>query len=441
MSFSNAEQIAEEWRLGRWHGITRPYMPSDVAKLRGSIRVEHTFAAMGANKFWDQLITRPYIPALGAVTGNQAVQMVEAGLRAIYVSGWQVAADSNQSGNTYPDLGLYPSNSGPQLVRRINRALQRVDQIHYAEGKHNKDWFVPIIADGEAGFGGHLNAFELMKEMIEAGAAGVHFEDQLTSERKCGHLGGKVMVPTSHFIKTLVAARLAADVVGVPSILVARTDAEGAKLISSDADPRDQRFITGERTSEGYYLYKGGLEAAIARGIAYAPYSDLVWCETSSPDLDEARRFAEGVHAVWPGKPLAYNCSSSFNWDERLSPPEIDGFQQTLASYGYKFQFITLAGFHSLNHSIFELARAYAKEGMPAYVRLQRREFQTENEGYRAVKHQSFVGTGYFDEVAQVISGGDSATTAMKGSTETAQFKRKIEVPVPTDHQRRASRE
>ncbi len=430
------EQIEEEWKLGRWQGITRQYRASDVARLRGSVRIEHTLASMGANKFWNLLKNRSYIPALGAVTGNQAVQMVQAGLPAIYVSGWQVAADANLSGNTYPDLGLYPSNSGPQIVRRINRALQRADQIHHAEGRESKDWFVPIIADGEAGFGGHLNAFELTKEMIEAGAAGVHFEDQLTSERKCGHLGGKVLVPTSHFIKTLVAARLAADVLGVPSILVARTDAEGAKLLSSDSDPRDQPFIHGERTPEGYYLYKGGLDAAISRAVACAPYADLVWCETSSPDLDEARKFAEGVHARWPGKPLAYNCSSSFNWEEKLGPLEIETFQQRLASYGYKFQFVTLAGFHSLNHSMFELANAYSHEGMGAYVRLQRQEFQTENEGYRAVKHQSFVGTGYFDQIGQVIAGGDTATAAMKGSTEAAQFQRKIQI-APTDQKRR----
>ncbi len=436
-----AEQIGEEWSLGRWRGVTRPYTPQAVERLRGTVKIEHTLAFMGANRFWNMLNNRPYTPALGALTGNQAVQMVEAGLDAIYVSGWQIAADANLSGNTYPDLGLYPSNSGPQIVRRINRALQRADQIHHAEGKNGKDWFVPIIADGEAGFGGHLNAFELMKEMIEAGAAGVHFEDQLTSERKCGHLGGKVLVPTNHFIRTLVAARLAADVLGVPTILVARTDAEGAKLVSSDADPRDERFIDGERTPEGYYLFRGGLEAAIARGVACAPYADLVWCETASPDLDEARKFAEGVHAAWPGKPLAYNCSSSFNWEERLGPLEIDTFQQKLASFGYKFQFVTLAGFHSLNHSMFELARAYVQQGMSAYVRLQRREFQTENEGYRAVKHQSFVGTGYFDQIAQVISGGDTATVAMKGSTEAAQFGRKVEVSVPTDQKRRPLKE
>ena len=437
----DSQEIEDEWRLGRWQGITRPYLAADVAKLRGTIQVQHTLAAMGANKFWNLMHTRSYIPALGASTGNQAVEMVQAGLRSIYVSGWQVAADANLSGNTYPDLGLYPSNSGPQLVKRINKALQRADQIHHAEGRETKDWFVPIIADGEAGFGGYLNAYELMKEMIDAGAAGVHFEDQLTSERKCGHLGGKVLVPTSHFIRTLVAARLASDVVGIPSILVARTDAEGAKLISSDADPRDQPFIEGERTPEGYYLYRGGLEAAIARGVAYAPYADLVWCETSSPDLEEARRFAEGIHRAWPDKPLAYNCSSSFNWEERLGPLEIENFQQTLASLGYKFQFVTLAGFHSLNHSMFELAKAYASEGMSAYVRLQRREFMSEHQGYRAVKHQSFVGTGYFDQIADVIAGGDSATTAMKGSTEAAQFQRKVESPIPAEQRRYVSKE
>jgi isocitrate lyase len=436
VTFLDVQQIEEEWGLGRWQGIIRPYRASDVAKLRGSIRIEHTLASMGANRFWNQLKNRSYIPALGAVTGNQAVQMVQAGLEAIYVSGWQVAADANLSGNTYPDLGLYPSNSGPQLVRRINRALQRADQIQHAEGRETKDWFVPIIADAEAGFGGQLNAFELMKEMIEAGAAGVHFEDQLTSERKCGHLGGKVLVPTSQFIRTLVAARLAADVLGTPTILVARTDAEGAKLLSNDADPRDHRFIHGERTPEGYYQYKGGLEAAIARGVAYAPYADLVWCETSGPDLDEARKFAEGIHAAYPEKPLAYNCSSSFNWEEKLGPMEIETFQQRLASYGYKFQFVTLAGFHTLNHSMFELANAYTHEGMSAYVRLQRGEFQTENLGYRAVKHQSFVGTAYFDQIGQIIAGGDTATGAMKGSTESAQFGRKVQVSTPPKQKR-----
>ncbi len=396
---------------------------------------------MGANRFWQLLNSRPYVPALGALTGNQAVQMVQAGLEAIYVSGWQVAADANLSGNTYPDLGLYPSNSGPQIVRRINRALQRADQINHAEGENGAYWYVPIIADGEAGFGGHLNVFELMKEMIEAGAAGVHFEDQLTSEKKCGHLGGKVLVPTSHFIRTLVAARLAADIQGVPSILVARTDAEAAKLISSDADPRDQPFITGERTTEGHFLFKGGLEAAIARGLAYAPYADLVWCETPTPDLDEARRFAEGVHSGFPGKALAYNCSPSFNWEKHLTPDEIASFQQKLASFGYKFQFITLAGFHTLNQSMFDLASAYAQQGMPAYVRLQKREFEAESAGYGAVKHQSFVGTGYFDQVAQVISEGESATVAMKGSTEAAQFTRKVEASIPRDQKRQALKE
>jgi len=437
----DTRQIEEEWRLGRWKGITRPYTPEAVEKLRGSVRIEHTLASMGANRFWQLLNSRPYVPALGALTGNQAVQMVQAGLEVIYVSGWQVAADANLSGNTYPDLGLYPSNSGAQIVRRINRARQRADQIKHAEGENGAYWYVPIIADGEAGFGGHLNVFELMKEMIEAGAAGVHFEDQLTSEKKCGHLGGKVLVPTSYFIRTLVAARLAADIQGVPSILVARTDAEAAKLISSDADPRDQPFITGERTTEGHFLFKGGMEAAIARGQAYAPYADLVWCETPTPDLDEARRFAEGIHSAFPGKALAYNCSPSFNWEKHLTPDEIAAFQQKLASFGYKFQFITLAGFHTLNQSMFELASTYAQQGMPAYVRLQKREFQAEKAGYGAVKHQSFVGTGYFDQVAQVISEGESATVAMKDSTEAAQFRRKVEVSVPADQKRQALKE
>ena len=434
-------QLELEWSLPRWNSILRPYSAKDVARLRGSLRIEHTLARVGAERFWNLLAERPYVPALGALTGNQAVQMVKAGLEAVYVSGWQVAADANISGNTYPDLGLYPSNSVPQIVRRINRGFVRADQIHYAEGKNGIDWFAPIIADGEAGFGGHLNAFELMKEMIEAGAASVHLEDQLTSERKCGHLGGKVLVPTSQFIRTLVAARLAADVQGVPTVLIARTDADGAKLLSSDADPRDQDFLTGGRTIEGHFMLKGGLDAAIARGAAYAPYADLVWCETKSPDLDEARRFADGVHAVAPGKPLAYNCSPSFNWEEHLGEDEIAGFQEKLAGYGYKFQFITLAGFHSLNQSMYDLARGYARRGMSAYVDLQRREFLAERDGYDAVKHQSFVGTGYYDKVVDAISGEGSSTVAMKDSTEAAQFRRKTEPPVPVEEKRQALKE
>src|SRR5881275_1222742 len=423
---------------GRWKGIERPYSSEDVLRLRGTVQVEHTLARLGAERLWELLHTEDYVPTLGALSGGQAVQMVKAGLKAIYLSGWQVAADANLAGHTYPDQSLYPSNSGPALVRRLNNALLRADQIHAAEDDTETYWLAPIVADAEAGFGGPLNAFELMKAFIEAGAAGVHFEDQLTSEKKCGHLGGKVLVPTSYFIRTLVAARLAADIQGVPSILVARTDAEAAKLISSDADPRDQSFMTGERTSEGHFLFKGGMEAAIARGQAYAPYADLVWCETPTPDLDEARRFAEGIHSAFPGKALAYNCSPSFNWEKHLTPDEIAAFQQKLASFGYKFQFITLAGFHTLNQSMFELASTYAQQGMPAYVRLQKREFQAEKAGYGAVKHQSFVGTGYFDQVAQVISEGESATVAMKDSTEAAQFRRKVEVSVPADQKRQA---
>ncbi len=419
-------EIEQGWKTERWKGIVRPYTAEDVYRLRGSIQVEQSLAKATAAKFWKLLLTQSYIPALGASTGNQAVQMVKAGLKAIYVSGWQVAADANLAGETYPDLSLYPSNSVPHHVRRINYALQRADQIQHAEGKSEIDWLAPIIADAEAGFGGPLNAFELTKDMIEAGVAGVHFEDQLASEKKCGHLGGKVLVPTAQFVRTLIAARLAADVMNVPTIIVARTDANGAQLITSDIDPRDRKFLTGERTLEGFFRKNGGLEAAIARGIAYAPYADVVWCETATPNIDEARRFAESVHSAHPGKYLAYNCSPSFNWQKYLDPERIAGFQKELGSMGYKFQFITLAGFHSLNHSMFELAKGYAAEGMPAYVRLQRREFAAEAEGYSAVKHQTYVGTAYFDEVARVISGGTTSTTAMEGSTESAQFEQKI---------------
>ena len=441
MYFLEKGQLELDWSLPRWKGVTRPYHAEDVVRLRGSVRIEHTLARIGAERFWNLMKSRQYVPALGALTGNQAVQMVQAGLEAVYVSGWQVAADGNLSGNTYPDMGLYPSNSGPQIVRRINRAFQRADQIHHAEGQDGVEWFAPIIADAEAGFGGHLNAFELMKEMIEAGAAGVHFEDQLTSEKKCGHLGGKVLVPTGYFIRTLIAARLASDILGVPSIIIARTDAEGAKLISNESDPRDQPFLTGERTQEGHGVFKGGLDAAIARGVAYAPYSDLIWCETKTPDLAEAKKFAEGIHAVYPDKPLAYNCSPSFNWEKHLDSEAIATFQQKLATFGYKFQFITLAGFHSLNQSMFELANAYATNGMPAFVRLQRNEFQAEKQGYAAVKHQSFVGTGYFDQVAEVISGGESTTAAMKDSTEAAQFEPKIQLVAPTSRKAQPLRE
>jgi len=439
----------------RWAGITRPYRAEDVKRLRNTIRIEHTLADVGARRLWHLLTTREYVNALGALTGNQAVQQVKAGLDAIYLSGWQVAADANLAGQTYPDQSLYPANSVPSVVRRINQALLRADQIENAErhraapeaGRTNgtarangagpahtngtdprhengaaRYWLAPIVADAEAGFGGPLNAFELMKGMIEAGAAGVHFEDQLSSEKKCGHLGGKVLVPTSHFIRTLVAARLAADVMDVPTIIVARTDADSAKLITSDVDPRDREFLTGERTPEGFFQLKGGIECAIARAIAYAPYADLLWCETSTPDLNEARAFAEGVHAKFPGKMLAYNCSPSFNWRAKLDAETIAKFQRELGAMGYKFQFVTLAGFHSLNHGMFELARAYRERGMAGYAELQAAEFDSEAHGYSATRHQREVGTGYFDEVMQVIASGACSTLALEGSTESAQF-------------------
>jgi isocitrate lyase len=377
---------------------------------------------MGAERLWHLLQSEPYVAALGALTGNQAMQQVRAGLQAIYLSGWQVAADANLAGQMYPDQSLYPSNSVPQVVKRINQALQRADQIDHCEGRNDTYWFAPILADAEAGFGGNLNAFELMKLMIEAGAAGVHFEDQLASEKKCGHLGGKVLVPTSAFIRTLTAARLAADVMGVPTILVARTDACSANLITSDVDERDHEFLTGDRTAEGYYRINNGLEMSIARAISYAPYADLLWCETSTPVLDEARRFAEGVHEKFPGKMMAYNCSPSFNWAKKLDAQQIATFQRELAAMGYKFQFVTLAGFHALNFSMFELARQYREEGMAAYSRLQQAELAAEKNGYTATKHQREVGTGYFDEVAKVISDGEASTIALEGSTEAAQF-------------------
>ena len=407
----------------RWKGITRPYSYEDVLRLRGSIQIEYTLARMGAERLWHLLNTEPYVHALGALTGNQAVQQVHAGLKAIYGSGWQVAADANNAGDMYPDQSLYPADSCPNLVRRINKALLRADQVDHAEGKNGTYWFAPIVADAEAGFGGNLNAYELMKAMIEAGAAGVHFEDQLSSAKKCGHLGGKVVVPIREFIEKLIAARLAADVMGVPTLVVARTDADSAGLLHSDVDPRDRAFVKGPRTVEGFFEFRGGIEAAIARGLAYAPYADLLWCETSHPDLAEARQFAEAIHAVFPGKMLAYNCSPSFNWRKNLDCETIARFQRELGAMGYKFQFVTLAGFHSLNLSMFELARAYRDEGMTAYCRLQQTEFQLEEEAsYRAVKHQRFVGTGYFDQVAQTISAGQSSTTALAGSTETEQF-------------------
>ncbi len=407
----------------RWAGITRPYSFEDVLRLRGSVHIEHTLARLGAERLWNLLQTEPYVHALGAVTGNQAVEMVHAGLKAIYASGWQVAADANSAGATYPDQSLYPADSCPNLVRRINKALQRADQIDCAEGQNGTHWFAPIVADAEAGFGGSLNAFEIMKAMIEAGAACVHFEDQLSSAKKCGHLGGKVVVPIREFIDKLVAARLAADVMGVPTLIIARTDADSAGLLLNDADPRDREFIKGPRTVEGFFEFRGGMEAAIARALAYAPYADLLWCETSTPDLDEARQFAEAVHAKFPGKMLAYNCSPSFNWKKKLDDATIASFQQELGKMGYKFQFVTLAGFHALNLTMFELARAYRDTGMTAYSRLQETEFRLEEEaGYRGVKHQKFVGTGYFDEIAHTIAGGKSSTAALAGSTEAAQF-------------------
>jgi isocitrate lyase len=386
------------------------------------VRIEYTLADLGARRLWTLLTSEPYVYALGALTGNQAMQQVRAGLKAIYLSGWQVAADNNEAGAMYPDQSLYPANSVPTLVRRINQALLRADQIENAEGKGGRYWMAPIMADAEAGFGGPLNAFELMKAMIEAGASGVHFEDQLASEKKCGHMGGKVLLPTSQFVRTLIAARLASDVMGVPTVLVARTDADSAKLITSDIDPRDRPFLSGERTSEGFFKLNGGLEAAIARGLAYAPYADLVWCETSTPDLGQARRFAEGIHRHFPGKLLAYNCSPSFNWKKHLDDATIARFQRELGAMGYKFQFVTLAGFHALNYGMFELARQYQRRGMAAYSELQQAEFAAEEFGYSATRHQREVGTGYFDEVAQVISGGAASTFALHESTEAAQF-------------------
>jgi isocitrate lyase len=409
--------------MDRWQGIERPYTEEDVERLRGSVTVEHTLARLGAERLWRLLGEEAYVAALGAMTGGQAVQMVRAGLKAIYLSGWQVAADANVAGHTYPDQSLYPSNSVPALVKRLNQALLRADQIEHAEGNGTgRHWLAPIVADAEAGFGGPLNAFELMRGMIEAGAAGVHFEDQLASEKKCGHLGGKVLVPTSQFIRTLSAARLAADVCDVPTVLVARTDALSATLLTSDVDERDHEFLSGGRTAEGYFRVEGGLESAIARGLAYAPYADLIWCETSTPDLGEAREFAEAIHAAFPGKLLAYNCSPSFNWKRHLDDAQIASFQQDLGELGYAFQFITLAGFHALNQSMFELARGYRARGMSAYVELQQREFELEEVGYTATRHQREVGAGWFDLVAEAVSGGESSTLALKGSTEEAQF-------------------
>jgi isocitrate lyase len=417
------EQLEAQWAADeRWAGITRTYSAAEVVRLRGSVVPECTVARLGAERLWRLLTQGGHVNALGALTGGQAVQMVKAGLQAIYLSGWQVAADANLAGATYPDQSLYPANSVPQVVRRLNNALMRADQIDWAEGHNGTDWLAPIVADAEAGFGGALNAFELMRSMIEAGAAGVHFEDQLAAEKKCGHLGGKVLVPTSQFIRTLTAARLAADVLNVPTVLVARTDALSATLITSDVDEADQRFVTGERTNEGFYRITDGLEAAIARALAYAPYADVLWFETSTPDLDEAKEFARVIHEQHPRKLLAYNCSPSFNWKKALSDEDIASFQHQLGEWGYRFQFITLAGFHSLNAGMFELALGYRDRGMSAYVDLQQREFALEPDGYTATKHQREVGAGYFDQVMQAVSGGESSTLALHGSTEEAQF-------------------
>ena len=416
--------LSKQWsHYPRWTGLIRPYSADDVERLRGSVLVEHTLAKLGAQRLWDLLHTERYVPALGALTGNQAIQQVRAGLKAIYVSGWQVAADNNGAGHMYPDQSLYPCDSVPNVVRRINWALQRADQIAHGEGDDSTYWFAPIVADAEAGFGGALNAFEIMKAMIEAGAAAVHFEDQLSSAKKCGHLGGKVLVPTREAVQKLVAARLAADVCGVPTVLIARTDANGAFLLTSASDPADQPFLVGGRTAEGFYKIRGGIDSAIARGLAYAQYADLIWCETSEPNLDEARKFAEAIREEFPDKLLAYNCSPSFNWKKKLDDETIARFQRDLGAMGYKFQFVTLAGFHALNHSMFQLASGYRQRGMSAYAELQEQEFSSESRGYRGTAHQRFVGTGYFDDVAQVIAGQDEvATLALTGSTEHAQF-------------------
>jgi isocitrate lyase len=418
-----AARLEQDWTGNpRWEGIVRDYTAREVVELRGSIREEHTLARLMSEKLWNLITSEDYINALGALSGGQATQMVKAGLKAIYLSGWQVAGDGNLAGEVYPDQSLYPADSAPALVKRINNALRRADQIHWAEGDDSVDWFAPIVADGEAGFGGALNVFELTKAFIQAGAAGVHYEDQLAAEKKCGHMGGKVLVPTSQHIRTLQSARLAADVMDVPTLVVARTDANAATLLTSDVDLRDQEFTTGERTGEGFYHVRNGLESAIARGLAYAPYADLLWCETAQPDLDEARRFADAIHAEFPGKMLAYNCSPSFNWSAHLDEGTIARFQKELGTMGYRFQFITLAGFHALNASMFELARGYSEDGMPAYVELQNREFAMESYGYTATKHQREVGAGYFDKVSQAVSGGNASTLALAGSTEEEQF-------------------
>jgi isocitrate lyase len=421
---TEASEVSRTWKTSpRWKGTERSYRGEDVIRLRGSVLIEHTLARLGAERLWGLLHHEPYVAALGALTGNQAVQQVQAGLKAIYLSGWQVAGDANTAGQMYPDQSLYPVDSVPQVVRAINNALIRADQVHHVEGHNGIHWLAPIVADAEAGFGGALNAFELMKAMIEAGAAAVHFEDQLSSAKKCGHLGGKVVVPIQEFIQKLLAARLAADIMNVPTLIVARTDANSARLLTSDIDKRDHRFLTGERTAEGFFQFKGGIEAAIARGLAFAPYADMLWCETSEPSIQEAARFANGIHAQFPGKLLAYNCSPSFHWRKKLEYAHIASFQKELAALGYRFQFVTLAGFHALNLAMFDLAREYAQTGMTAYAHLQQTEFERAEEyGYSAVRHQRFVGTGYFDEVAQTIAGGQSSTVALAGSTEEAQF-------------------
>jgi isocitrate lyase len=423
MTRLSVEELRKDWNENpRWKGVARPYSPEDVLRLRGTVDIEYSLARQGAEKLWRYLHEKPFVNALGALTGNQAMQQVKAGLEAIYLSGWQVAGDANLAGEMYPDQSLYPANSVPAVVRRINRTLLRADQIHHAEGDDSIDWMQPIVADAEAGFGGVLNAFELMKDMIDAGASGVHFEDQLSSAKKCGHMGGKVLVPTAEAVNKLAAARLAADVCGVPTLVVARTDADAANLLTSDVDERDAPFITGERTSEGFYRVKAGLGQAIARGLAYAPLADMVWCETSVPDLDQARRFAEAIHKEFPGKLLAYNCSPSFNWKRHLDDATIARFQRELGAMGYKFQFITLAGFHALNYSMFTLAKAYRESQMKAYVELQEAEFASEKDGYTATRHQREVGAGYFDAVTQVVTVGQSSTTALTGSTEEEQF-------------------
>jgi isocitrate lyase len=420
---SRASELQARWTGdARWTGIERLYSAEDVVRLQGSVVVEQTLARRGAERLWELLHGDEPVRTFGALTGAQAVQMARAGLNSIYLSGWQVAADANLAGQTYPDQSLYPANSVPQLVKRLNNALVRADAIEWAEGKLSRDWLIPIVADAEAGFGGALNAFELMKAMIEAGAAGVHFEDQLAAEKKCGHLGGKVLIPTAQFVRTLSAARLAADVLAVPTVLIARTDANAATLLTSDIDERDHPFLTGERTAEGYFRLREGLDSAIARGKSYAPFADLVWCETSTPDLDEAKRFAEAIHEEYPNKMLAYNCSPSFNWKRKLDAADIARFQRELGAMGYRFQFITLAGWHMINFHSFELAQQYAAEGMPAYVRLQEAEFAKEAEGYTATRHQREAGTGYFDEVLLAVSGGEAATAALAGSTEAEQF-------------------